>query len=283
MKKIDMFGKEFNTKKELLAFIVENKDTLIAQKKAELKKADAIMCSYKNVNKANSPVDVNDKTELKIIAIINTTNLMDSHDDVHMPGIWTKSLQENKNIMHLQEHKMEFDKIISDGEDLNPYVKFFTWRELGFDYEGQTQALVFESNIKKERNPYMFNQYASGFVKQHSVGMRYIKLLLAVDDEDWPEHKEIWDKYINEVANRELAEDKGFFYAVKEAKIIEGSAVPLGSNTATPTLDNNAKSEFEEQLKILQDLVSQFKEPNEPVTSTLDTQLDFLKSLKENL
>ncbi|KKK49589.1 hypothetical protein LCGC14_3133520, partial [marine sediment metagenome] len=42
------------------------------------------------------------------------------------------------------------------------------WSELGFDFEGQTQALVFESTIKKERNEFMFKQYAKGFVKNHS-------------------------------------------------------------------------------------------------------------------
>jgi hypothetical protein len=41
------------------------------------------------------------------------------------------------------------------------------------------------------------------------------------------------------VANQDAAEEKGFFWAVKEAKVIEGSAVPLGSNWITPTLDNN--------------------------------------------
>lgn len=36
--------------------------------------------------------------------------------------------------------------------------------------------------------------------------------------------------------NPEVAEEKGYFWAVTEAKVIEGSAVPIGSNWITPTL-----------------------------------------------
>jgi hypothetical protein len=36
-----------------------------------------------------------------------------------------------------------------------------------------TEALVFNVEIDKDRNDFMFNQYAKGYVKEHSVGMRY--------------------------------------------------------------------------------------------------------------
>ncbi|HPZ10702.1 MAG TPA: hypothetical protein PL110_21610, partial [Candidatus Eremiobacteraeota bacterium] len=39
-----------------------------------------------------------------------------------------------------------------------------------------------------------------------------------------------------------VADERGYFWVVKEAKIIEGSAVVMGSNSATPTLENK---EFE--------------------------------------
>jgi hypothetical protein len=37
----------------------------------------------------------------------------------------------------------------------------------------ETEALVFNVEIDKDRNDFMFNQYAKGYVKEHSVGMRY--------------------------------------------------------------------------------------------------------------
>ena len=38
------------------------------------------------------------------------------------------------------------------------------------------------------------------------------------------------------------AKDRGWFYAITEAKLVEGSAVVMGSNIVTPTLENNMKA-----------------------------------------
>ncbi len=236
---------KFKSKEELFKFLIENKDSLIAQKKAELKKADCI--SYAPLiirdkddqNKSNDPVNVIGLEELKVLVVINTTNLMDSHSDVHIRGIWNKSLSENKMVMHLQEHSMKFDKIISDGSMLKASVKDYNWSELGVNFEGKTQALIFESTIDKNRNPFMFNQYANGWVKNHSVGMRYVKYDLAINDENNPNEFDAWNKYYPNIANKDRADQKGYFWYVTEAKVIEGSAVPLGSNWITPTLENN--------------------------------------------
>jgi len=230
---------EFKTKKERIDFVVQNKDKLIAAKKAQVKHADGIIAPPTiGTNKSGTEKAAGDtESELKRRLVINTTNWMDSHEDVHLPGLWSKSLQENKMIMFLQEHKMAFSNIIADGEELSAGVQNYKFRDLGFDIDGETQALVFDATIKRDRNPYMFEQYKNDRVRNHSVGMQYVKLLLAINDEDYPEHKEVWDKYYPEIANKERADEVGLFWAVKEAKVIEGSAVPIGSNTITPTLE----------------------------------------------
>ncbi len=227
----------FETKKERIDFIVENKSKIIASKKSQMKKADAVSFLVPaEKNTTAKALQVEDGI-IKVRAIINTTNWIDSHEDLHVPGLWKKSLQENKNIMHLQEHKMQFDKIIADGEDLEAFTKNYTFKQLGIDIDGTTQALVFDSVVKQERAPFMYEQYLKQRVKNHSVGMQYVKLLLAVNDKDYPEYKEIWDTYYPQVANKERADELGMFWVVKEAKVIEGSAVPIGSNTVTPTLE----------------------------------------------
>lgn len=241
---------KFESKSDLFKYLQENKATIIAQKKAITKWADPVSLYPTTIAdkgevsiKENEPLtDVGD--ELKVKVVINTTNLMDGHDDVHLPGLWKKSLNENKLIMHLQEHKSDFDKVISDGVDLKAFTQGFTWSELGQDFKGSTEALVFESNIRKSRNEFMQGQYAQGFVKQHSVGMRYIQLGLALNDTSISNASEFeaWEKYFPEIANADVAEEKGFFWFVKEAKAIEGSAVLRGSNWVTPTLDNNVKT-----------------------------------------
>lgn len=233
---------EFTTKKELFKFLVENKEKLIAQKKAVKKEADCpvVVTPVIVKNKTNKTAYddmLGGKESLKVVCVINTTNFLDSHNDLHLPGIWNKSIKENKMIMHLQEHEMEFEKIIADGEDLKVYTKLFNWSELGYAYPGQTEALVFESTILRSRNEYMLEQYANGWVKNHSVGMYYVKMGMAVNDEQCLNEYEAWLKYYPEIANKEKADEKGYFWYIVEAKCAEGSAVPIGSNTATPTLE----------------------------------------------
>jgi len=246
---------KFTTKKELFDFLIKERSSLVAQKKAELKKADCISLaptivrSKDDANKANEPVDVSSLNELKVLVVINTTNLLDSHNDVHLPGIWKKSLSENKMIMHLQEHRMDFEKIISDGDKLKAFTKTYSWKELGVDFEGQTEALVFESIIERKRNPFMFEQYANGWVKNHSVGMRYVRLDFAINDPDYPNEFEAWEKYYPEIVNKDVADDRGYFWYVLEAKVAEGSAVPRGSNYVTPTLENNKRAPEESTHK----------------------------------
>lgn len=273
-------NKDFADKKEMYSALIDNKDILIAQKKAQKKEVDCgvivnpiIVRNKNNANKQDGviidPININ---ELKVVVIINTTNFLDKHGDVHLPGIWNKSLSENRMIMHLQEHEIEFDKIIADGEDLKAYVKNYTWAELGYNYPGVTEGLTFESTIRRKRNEFMLNQYANGWVRNHSVGMYYVKMDIAINDEDYPNEYEAWKKYYSQIANNEIADEKGYFWYVLEAKIIEGSAVPIGSNSATPTLDNGMKIEP-------LDGTQQKIEPEKSTQKTIDYDY-LLKNLK---
>ena len=231
---------KYTNKDDLFWFLKENKDKLIAQKKFEMKRADAFPLRVPvldgSVGKSIEPPEVLLlKDKIKVLSVINTTNLLDSHSDVHIKGLWKKSLKEQKLLYLLQEHRMTFDHIISD--EVKASTKTMEWKELGFYFDGSTEALIFESEVEKSRNPYMFEQYARGYIRNHSVGMRYVQLYLCVDSDNKRdiEEKENWEKYIGEVANREEVDTQGYFWAVTEAKLVEGSAVPLGSNWATPT------------------------------------------------
>lgn len=237
--------KQFNSKEELFKALRENKNTLIAQKKMITKEADAVVHYVAIDNgkgeavKADS-IDTTNVNQIKAELVINTTNLLDSHSDVHIKGIWNKSAKEQKNLLLLQEHKMSFSNIISDNVDVS--VKELKWSDLGYNFKGTTEALTFNATIDKSRNEFMFNQYSKGYVKEHSVGMRYVKMELALNsDSKWDvEEKEIWEKYLPEIANKEQAEEQGYFWAILEAKIVEGSAVVKGSNFATPTISVEA-------------------------------------------
>jgi hypothetical protein len=233
---------QFNTRKELFDFLVLNKDLIIVDKKTQLKKSDSFIYQPDIINiketankeSIDNTMNIND---VMVKVVINTTNIIDSHMDCHMPGLWNKSLKENKNIYHLQEHEMEFEYIIASGKDLQAYTKTTTFAELGIALPGTTEALIFESLIKKDRNPFMCEQYRKGYVTNHSVGMRYISVVCCINDDNYGAEYEAWQKYYPEVANKSVADESGYFFAVKDAKVIEGSAVVIGSNYATPTIE----------------------------------------------
>jgi len=112
------------------------------------------------------------------------------------------------------------------------------------------EVLVYEATITKTRNPFMFEQYKNGFVLNHSVGMRYFKLYFCYNN-DAPEYtaeKENFDKYKETILNKD---DVGeYFWAVTEAKNIEGSAVVKGSNFLTPVLSYELIDENTAKVKL---------------------------------
>jgi len=231
---------------EAYKWLQANQRIFVKAKKSAMKKADGVCLSTSFVNrkgvivKEALPTEKNDN-ELKNSTIINTCLYYDSHGDVHLPGIWKKSLADNNkrpvnDILLLQEHKMAFNSIIADGADVFPYTKTLTWRELGVDFDGETESLIFDNTISKDRNPYMFGQYAKGYVKNHSVGMYYVNIDLAIgyEHKDFKEENELFYKWIDLIPNKAEVIEDGMFWAVSEAKVGEGSAVPRGSNPITP-------------------------------------------------
>lgn len=232
------------TGKALFDYLVKNEDLIFHAKKSAVKWADEVSASVLFVDekgtlitKAEMTQQTIDASRLKVVPIINTTNWYDSHGDVHIPGLWKKSISDNKRngFYLLDTHGRHFKDVIA--ESCPAATKSMSWKELGLTISGTTEALMFTGIIEKARNEYMFDQYQKEYVKNHSVGMRYIKILTCIDDDDYPVQKENWDKYIKEVANREEAEESGYFWAVLEAQIVEGSAVLFGSNGITPNTE----------------------------------------------
>lgn len=233
----------FASKAELFKYLKDNQDKLIADKMCEVKCADAISYSTYSVivdkQSANKTAEniqlLLSKDVINVEVVINTTKLLDSHRDVHIDGLWTESLKKKNLLYHLQEHKKDFDKVISD--NVQASTKQIAWQDLGFNFEGKTEALVFASEIEKARNAFMFEQYARGYVKNHSVGMRYMQIYMCINSEEkyYATEKQNWDKYIEYVVNKDEADKYGYFWAVTEAEVVEGSAVLFGSNYATPT------------------------------------------------
>lgn len=246
--------RQFATKEELYKALSENKSLLIAQKKLAIKYTDSIAYSFA-VNDKNEPITkaepsvISEINTLRVKIVVNSCNWFDSHRDVSINGSWNRTVKNARRVLLLEEHRATFKGIISD--DIELAVESISWKNLGFDFEGKTNCLVFYANITKDRNEYMFEQYAKGYVREHSAGLQYVSLDLCINSEaEWnKEEKENWDKYYPDVINKEELNETGYFWAVTEQKIREGSAVVYGSNEATPTIfvepvtDTSTKSE----------------------------------------
>jgi len=243
IKSIYFPGKEFATKDELFKSLRENVDKIIACKTAETYKSHfkgSASISTGFLVKAN---DEQCKTgpQMKadyIYPVINTTLYMDSHYDVHLNGIWSRSVKEQQGkLYYVADHEIKTNTIIAWPQDVNAMVKTVPWSWIGKDYEGSTEALIYE--IAKSA---IVNDGAKKIIDdkrpvQNSVRMQYVKIHLGMNStaKEDIKYKAFYDAHIETIANKEVAEEQGYFFGVEEAKIIrEGSMVPLGSNDATP-------------------------------------------------
>lgn len=235
---------DFKTRKEFYQYLVSNKAELIAFKKAAIKFSDAV-----NVSKTDSLVikalNTSHKDDIasgviKRTIIGNTYNWMDSHDDVHADGCFSKSITERQDkIWHLHDHEQKITAKV--GKPTSIYEKAIDWKDLGVNLTGKTQSLFMDSDIRKDYNELIFEQYLNGEIDQHSVGMRYNQIHLAINNPEMKPEFAMWSQMIGKIGNKERCEEQGFFWAVIDATLVEISCVLAGSNELTPTLENESK------------------------------------------
>ena len=219
-----------------IAQLVSKKKELIELKKAEIKtvKGGLSVTTNKGVLKSFGVHKDNENSVDRTI-IGNTYLWMDSHNDVHAKNVFAKSIKERKdNIFHLHDHEFKITSKVGEPKDI--YEDNISWKDLGVNKSGRTQALFMDSEIMKSYNEQIYTDYKDGRINQHSVGMQYVKIDLAVNDDEFEEEHKIWLDNIDSIGNKDHAEEKGYFWFVREAKLIEISAVLLGSNELTPTL-----------------------------------------------
>ncbi|NIO45187.1 MAG: hypothetical protein GTO02_17850, partial [Candidatus Dadabacteria bacterium] len=216
-----IIGKTFENKKEEIAYLVKHKKEILEFKKAAIKFTDGtiVNTSSNEVSKALHTSKENDTDSvIKRTLIGNTYNWLDSHGDVHLDGTFTKSIKERQNkIWHLHDHEQKITAKI--GVPTNIYESKVAWKDLGINKDGETTSLFMDSDIKKDYNALIFQEYKNGNIDQHSVGMYYVKIELAANDEDFEEEFKVWNENIDKVGNKSQAEELGYFWAVKEAKL----------------------------------------------------------------
>ncbi|MDH3321525.1 MAG: hypothetical protein OEM04_00980 [Flavobacteriaceae bacterium] len=232
-------GKTFATKKEEIDYLVKHNKEIIEFKKAVVKHTTPTTteAEISSTLKALSTSKEHDTDNvIKRTVIGNTYNWLDSHGDVHLDGTFGKSISERQNkIWHLHDHEQKITAKV--GIPSKIYEEKVSWSDLGIKKAGTTTALMMDSDIRKDYNNLIFQEYKDGNIDQHSVGMYYVKIDFAVNDKEHKAEFKTWNDNIENIGNREKAEELGYFYAVKEAKLVEISAVLQGSNELTPTIE----------------------------------------------
>lgn len=230
---------KFEKSEDLHTYLRDNKSRLIDQKKSMLKHTSPLTYSPTGVSvtKSNEPNNEDvDSFTVKVVA--NAAMVLDSDMDVLITGCYDKTVEERKSITpHLHDHIHKIEAKV--GEVKNIYTQDVLLSDLGISKDGYVECLLFETEIIKAYNEQIFNQYKSGKINQHSIGLNYVDIELAVNDSGV--EKELFEEYIGQIVNPEKAIKLGYFWVVKEITLIENSAVLFGSNHATPTLDNNIK------------------------------------------
>lgn len=273
IKAVEFPNKTFTTKEDLFSELKKNEDRLISLKTSEVYKShEKGQFSFLNFDKSEG-VDkgLYGAKANHIYPIISTTNYMDSHKDVHFNGSMTKTAKEqNGKVVYALDHELKFDSIIAWQKDVNMFVRQIDWSLVGKDYIGKTEALIFEiakDKITRKDVLTAIENKVSEF--QNSIRMVYVKMILGMNskDKEHANNKAYYDSRINQIANKEVAEDEGYFWGVEELKIYkEGSLVVAGGS-------NDATSIYNKEIEAVDNTSKQKQEPS---IDTLKEQLYYL-------
>lgn len=234
--------------KELFKYLSENKKELIKLKKCtpqngasipyfgEYEYYDTQSPTTKSIKAVKMEDDDNEELDVSVIA--NMTNLIDSDNDVVLTGAYNKTIADKGNsIPFIKDHTWSISSIIAD--TLAVYTKNINLESIGVVNSDikQSEALIFRGLVKKEYDEKLYYLYKNNKVDQHSIGLQYVNLQLAVNDPEFEEEFKIWEDVYEKIINKKKADEDGFFWAVKEIKVFENSAVLFAANKLTPTLE----------------------------------------------
>ena len=151
IKAVEFPNKEFSTKEDLFEHLSENEKDLISLKTSAIKYSDN--CKFDLSPDDGETKEIKGLEVGKIAAIINTTNFIDSHNDVHIPKIWNRSLKAQKGkIYYVADHALKLDSVIAFPKDVEISVQTLSWKELGQKFEGNTDALIYIVPIDRIKN-----------------------------------------------------------------------------------------------------------------------------------
>jgi hypothetical protein len=239
--------KSFETKEQMFKELMLNKEFIIKEKTSNiLKSCEKGLSVVANQNAIFKALETNKALKLDsdyYYFVVNSSNILDSHRDLHVKGNWDKSVKEQQGKVYLVfDHQLKRNEIIAMKEDISMFTAEIPFSLIGKNYDGDTYALIYKVAKNKIVNKDAKEWLNDGYSLEASVRMQYVKIELAVNtnDTDSVKEKETFDKYIDVIANKNEFKDLDYFWVVKEAKNVqESSLVMFGSNSATGTIQEN--------------------------------------------
>lgn len=237
----------FDSKEDLFKHIRENKEILIDAKKSVIQKSvdkgSAVVSKCLDLLKFTDQLKGIKIDDNFYYIAVNSTMILDSHDDLHDNGIWKKSVQETQGKNYLVcDHELEVLQTITRKEHIEIFTAKIPFSLIGQPYQGDTEVLVYKIPKDQIKIEAVKEWLDSGDSIEASVRMRYVTILLALDSNN-PEdatEKANYNAYINRIANKNDFEYIPYFYIIKEAQNVrESSLVVAGSNHATGLINNN--------------------------------------------
>lgn len=240
-------NKVFNSKTELFKALKENKDLIIESKKSEIYKSHekglSIVTNQNAITKFSEATKSFEMDSNYYYFVVNSSNILDSHSDMHINGNWEKTVKEQQGKTYLIfDHELKRSEIIAMKKDVSMFTAEIPFKAIGKDYDGNTYALIYK--VKKDAiiNNEAKNWLEKGHEFEASVRMQYMDIDLALDSDNSDDFKEKanFDTYFPFIANKSDYEEIPYFWIVKQAKnVMESSLVMFGSNSATGLIQEN--------------------------------------------
>lgn len=287
---------EFADKKQLFSYLKSNEKDLIFKKKSMPIKSEVVPelaygcvgITAKTKDKVGKSVtkmvgeDSNLKDgELKADVLANMAGWCDSYDDVLIPKCYNKTISSvgasNKQLIyHLKNHFHSTDGIVGGNVMMSTRDIDLSIFNLKTDLK-TSEGLIGSSVVRKKYCLKTYDLYLDDEIKQHSIGLQYVKIYLCInsEDEEYKEELSNYNKYYKYIINKEKVDKQGFFWAVTEIKLLEYSAVLWGASELT-TVQETSKN-----IEPSEDLDTQKHEPE--AVGEKDTSLtEFYNHLKFN-
>lgn len=251
-------NRDFESKAEMFEALRANKDEIISLKKKMIyksyEKGISVVAKVLDISKLSEQVKAIKFDDRHYYIAVNSTRILDHHDDLHLDPIWNVTIkaQQGKNYL-VDTHILSIGTTIARKEHIEMLVAKVPFSMIGKPYKGNTVILIYKIPKDKIIHEKAKEWLDSGDDIEASVRMQYVTIDFAMDsnekgDETW---KRNFDKYHKMIANKEEFEEILFFWVISEAKNInESSLVLFGSNSSTGQIieDNNTKEAAEQAL-----------------------------------